>query len=119
LAVKYNVAQYKYKIGENMTVEQSVIITPGQARALIALQFEREEIVRRINKQMEEIAEAVQEQGHMLSLLYQLPIGKNITYRFDSVTVDDEMRIRLTAVEAPAEEVAEPVESTEIVESTE
>ena len=47
----------------------------------------------------------------MLALVHQLPRGKGITYRFDSVDVAGQPRVKLTAVEAPAEpEQAEPEE---------
>ena len=89
--------------------DQSVVITPGQARAVIALQFERDELVRRTNKEVGEIMRAFQEQGRMLAMVHQLPSGEGWLYRFDSVDVDgeDKPRVKLTAVpptpEAPAE----------------
>jgi len=94
---------------QNKEQAQSVILTPKQARAIIALQFERQEIARQANEQIAEIMEAFQEQGRMLSLVHQLPRDEGITYRFDSVDVDgeDKPRVKLTAVpptpEAPAE----------------
>jgi hypothetical protein len=87
--------------------QESVILTPGQARAAIALQFEREEIIRRTNEQIAEIVEAFQEQGRMLALIHQLPRGEGWSYRFDSIDVDGEPRVKLTAV-APPEPAAEP-----------
>jgi len=94
---------------QNKEQAQSVILTPKQARAVTALQFERQEIARQANEQIAEIMEAFQEQGRMLSLVHQLPRDEGITYRFDSVDVDgeDKPRVKLTAVpptpEAPAE----------------
>jgi len=92
--------------------QQSVIITPAQARAVIALQFERGEIVQRVNKQMAEIAEAVQEQGRMLARIHQLLAREGVTYRFDSADVDGESRVRLTAVPKPEEPEKPEVVST-------
>jgi len=81
--------------------EESVILTPKQARAVTALQFEREEIARHANEQIGQIVEAFQEQGRMLSLVHQLPRGEDVRYRFDSIDVDGESRVKLTAVPAP------------------
>ena len=78
--------------------EESTILTPKQARAIAALQFEREEIVRQANEQIGQIMAAFQEQGRMLALVHQLPRGEDVTYRFDSVDVDGEMRVKLTAM---------------------
>lgn len=87
--------------------KESVILTPKQARAVNALQFERSEIVRQANEQIGQIMEAFQEQGRLLAMVHQLPGGEGITYRFDTVDVDGEMRVKLTAElpepEAPAE----------------
>jgi len=94
---------------QNKEQAQSVILTPKQARAIIALQFERQEIARRANEQIEEIMAAFQEQGRILAMVHQLPHGEGMKYRFDSVDVDgeDKPRVKLTAVpptpEAPAE----------------
>jgi len=77
--------------------EQSVVLTPKQARAVIALQFEREEIVRQANEQIAEIMEAFQEQGRMLAMLHELPHGEGWTYQFQSVEHEDKPRIKLTA----------------------
>jgi hypothetical protein len=87
--------------------DQSVIITPKQARAVLALQFERQEIERRANEQIAEIMGAFQEQGRMLALMHQLPRDEGITYRFESVDVDGAPRVKLIAVPAPEPE-AEP-----------
>lgn len=83
--------------------EQSVIVTPKQGRAVEALQFERDEILKRVNKQLAEIGEAWQEQGRMLALVHQLPTGNGITYRFDSADVDGQPRVKLTVIPKPEE----------------
>jgi hypothetical protein len=87
--------------------EESVILTPKQARAVIALQFEREEIARQANEQIAEIVEAAQEQGRMLALVHQLPRGEGITYRFEPVAVEGEERprVKLIVVEDPCKGV--------------
>jgi hypothetical protein len=91
----------------NGAQEQSVILTPKQARAVLALQFEREEIARRANEQINEIMEAFQDQGAMLAVIHQLPRGEDWVYAFESVTDEGQPRIKLTA--KPAE--AEPAEA--------
>lgn len=84
--------------------EESLLLTPKQARAITALYIEREEIRRQANEQIGEIMEAFQEQGRMLALVHQLPRGNGVTYAFEDVDVDGQRRIRLTAVPAPEEE---------------
>jgi hypothetical protein len=89
--------------------EESVILTPKQARAVIALQFEREEIARQANEQIAEIVEAAQEQGRMLALVHQLPRGEGITYRFEPVAVEGEERPRVKLIAVPPATEPEPV----------
>jgi len=106
---------------QNKEQAQSVILTPKQARAVTALQFERQEIARQANEQIAEIMEAFQEQGRMLSLVHQLPRDEGVTYRFDSVDVDGEPRVKMTATPAKpeqpdAEMPDEPQEQTEAEE---
>jgi len=96
---------------QNKEQAQSVILTPGQARAVTALQFERQEIARQANEQIGQIMAAFQEQGRMLALVHQLPRGEDVTYRFDSVDVDGEMRVKLTAM-PPTLEPPEPETQT-------
>jgi len=87
-----------------MSNEQTVILTPRQARGITALEYERQEIARKANEQLNEIAEAIQEQGKMLSLVHEMPRGKDIMYRFDGVMLDGKVRIKMIVVE-PEEEV--------------
>jgi hypothetical protein len=91
--------------------EESVILTPKQARAVIALQYEREEIARQANAQIAEIVEATQEQGRLLALVHQLPRSEGVTYRFEPVAVEGEERprVKMTAV-PPAPPEPEPAE---------
>jgi hypothetical protein len=93
-----------------MEKEQSVIITPKQRRAIDALRFERDEIVRRANEHISEIEAAFQEQGRMLAMLHGLPHGDGFTYRFEGEEVDGETQVKLTAVPPEAEE---PKDETE------
>jgi hypothetical protein len=91
--------------------EESVILTPKQARAVIALQYEREEIARQANEQIAEIVEATQEQGRLLALVHQLPRSEGVTYRFEPVAVEGEERprVKMTAVSPePEPEAPEP-----------
>jgi len=90
--------------------EQSVIITPGQARAVTALWFERSEIVRQVNEQIGQIMGALQEQGKMLAMLHELPRGDDWQYQFQHVEVDGEMRVKLTVLPKEQEPEAPPVE---------
>lgn len=88
--------------------QQSVIITPKQRRAIDALRFERDEIVRRATEHIGEIEAAFQEQGHMLALVHGLPHGDGWTYRFEGEQVDGEARVKLIAVPPAPGEQAEP-----------
>lgn len=76
----------------------SVILTPGQARAIVALEFERQEIARGANEQIGQIVAAFQEQGRLLAMVHQLPRGEKIKYRFDTVEMEGEPRLKLTAL---------------------
>lgn len=91
------------------TQAQSVTLTPKQARAIVALQFEREEIARHANEQIGEIMEAFQEQGAMLALVHGMPRGDGWTYIFESTMVDGTPRIKMTAKpqDEPAPEEAQ------------
>lgn len=108
-----------------MSSEQTVILTPGQARGITALEYERQETARKANEELNTIAAAIQEQGKMLSLVHGMPRGKDVTYRFDGVMLDEEVRIKMTVVE-PEEKVVEAeaeaeieIEEGEVVEETE
>jgi hypothetical protein len=87
--------------------QQSVIITPKQRRAIDALRFERDEIVRRANEHIAEIEAAFQEQGRMLAMLHGLPHGEGFTYRFEGEEVDGETQVKLVAVPSEPEEETE------------
>ena len=107
------------------TQEHSVIITPRQARAVSALQFERNEIVRQANEQIAQINEAFQEQGRILALVHELPRGDDWQYRFEDVDVDGQLRVKLTAMpreqepepETPPAETPPPAEAEEQAEA--
>ena len=92
-----------------MDNEQTIILTSGQARGVTALEFERQELARKANEQLAEIAEAIQEQGRMLSLVHGMPRGEGVTYRFDGVVLDEVVRIKMTVVE-PEEEPKKEIE---------
>ena len=79
-----------------MASEESTIITPAQARAVLALEYERAEILRRANEQLSEIHAALQEQGRMLAGVHGL--ARDAQYRFESVDLAGERRIKLIAV---------------------
>lgn len=98
---------------QNKEQAQSVILTPGQARAVTALQFERQEIARQANEQIGEIMEAFQEQGRLLAMVHQLPRDEGVTYRFDSIDVDGESRVKMTAMPAKPEQPETPPEPDE------
>jgi hypothetical protein len=101
------------------TQEQSVIITPGQARAVSALQFERNEIVRQANEQIAQINEAFQEQGRILALVHELPRGDDWQYRFEDVDVDGQLRVKLSSLPKEQEPETPPVEDPPPAEAEE
>ena len=90
--------------------DQSVVLTPGQARGITALEYERQETAKRANAELNIIAAAIQEQGKMLSLVHGMPRGEGVTYRFDGVMLDEEVRIKMTVIEPEEEVEAEEVE---------
>ena len=73
-------------------MEQSAILTLAQARAGVALEHERNEIVQAANEQLKQIADAFQEQGRILASVHGLP--GEARYRFEP---SDE-GVRLVAV---------------------
>jgi hypothetical protein len=62
--------------------EQTVQLTQGQARPVVAMTYERQQIIEQANAQLAAIEASFQELGRIYARIHQLPVGDGVTYQF-------------------------------------